>query len=78
MIMSNSRLVNFIRENPLFTVQQAWILRTFGNDAAKCLDCYCFKCTSECDAINGALLPNCSAECKKPISPAKVRRCFKF
>ncbi len=78
MIISHTRLVKFVRENPFFTPQQGRILKAFGNEAAKCLDCYCFKCTSDCEELNGTLLPHCGTDCKRPISPIKVRKCFEF
>ncbi len=78
MIIAEQRLVKFLRSNPIFTAQQAKLLRLMGNKAAKCLDCYCFKCINDCATVNSVLLPFCWEGCEKPISPTKVRGCFKF
>ena len=78
MIITEKRVVNFLRTTPFFTPQQNKVLRERGNEASKCLDCYCFKCTSDCEKINGKLLPFCPGRCTGPISPKKVRKCFKF
>jgi hypothetical protein len=78
MIIAEKRLVNFLRNNPIFTPQQAKILYVRGNKASKCMDCYCFKCTNECAKVNPVLLPFCRDDCEKPVSATKIKNCFEF
>ncbi len=78
MIISEKRLVRFLRNNPVFTTQQARLLHIRGNRAVICLDCYCFKCVNDCEKENSVLVPYCSEGCEKPVSRAKVKGCFKF
>ncbi len=76
MLITEKRLLNLLRNFDILTPQQVKVLAELGDKAVKCLDCYCFKCSNpNCEKIHGEFMPFCK-DCKKPVSPAKVRKCF--
>ena len=78
MLITERELLNLLRNLDILTPQQVKVLAELGNEVVKCLDCYCFKCSNtECDRIHGEFMPFCK-NCERPVSPAKIRQCFKL